>query len=383
MAGPDLNYHQGVPREHLIPFKDPGVARLTTVDPALEHLLERLARDPEYRAFVQVNFSYTHEPYTEGRQPSAFEAFRKRFPEEAPFDHDELERRFAILQQDPLQLMWNHPETVERLGLTDRDVRDVDEAIRVAFKTGVHLLDLQLAQLLAAIRAQGLEHDVLIAFTADHGQILHRENALFKWTHGLQLVPEVLHVPWIVWAPGHVDERRYTGVTRSTDVYPTLAGLAGLDTLDSARVTGVDLSPALLDDAPEPDLVAFSHSTTVNRVLFDKTRDWTLFHSFFPGTGPENLWVCARKRDALYKLRSYSDGTWGYELFDLASDPGLTRNLFDEEDPEHALMRAELDRYKERLVQAFSESTGAARRPSVPRAKSLEKLLQLGYVGDE
>ena len=61
-------------------------------------------------------------------------------------------------------------------------------------------------------------------------EVLDRENALFKWTHGLQLVPEVLGVLFILYAPTAGLERgRVEQVTRSIDVFATLAGLSGID----------------------------------------------------------------------------------------------------------------------------------------------------------
>ena len=77
-----------------------------------------------------------------------------------------------------------------------------------------------------------------------------------RWTHGFILSADDIVVPLIVRGPG-VPPRRIDAVTRSIDVFPTIAGLAGLP-LPPGSVQGTDLSAALRGTAPMPPLLAFS-----------------------------------------------------------------------------------------------------------------------------
>jgi len=377
MADPKNNYAQGVAPEHVVSFKtkNPSVARLTPNDPELVGLLRELAANPELHAQITINFSYTHGPYTEGRQRSAYDGFKRAYPDEVPFSYAEMERLMAIWLEDRHQLQWNFPETKARLGLSDEDVANIAAAIELAYKSGIYLLDTQIAFFLRTVQQEGLQDELLFAFTADHGQVLFRESALFQWTHGLQLAPEVLNVPLIVFAPKLLSPGRYAGVSRSIDVYPTLAGLAGVKLPDGAPVAGYDLSNALLGAEAPPDLIAFSHSTTISPKMFDKTCDWSLFHTLFPSPEPESLWVGARKGDLYFKWRTLEDESWTAEAFDMVSDPDERTNLFDAAKADHAAMLRELQAYKERLVRGF---------PSVDGPEdALDALRDMGYIGDD
>jgi arylsulfatase A-like enzyme len=80
-------------------------------------------------------------------------------------------------------------------------------------------------------------------------------------------------------------------VTRSIDVFPTLAGLAGLPA--DARVVGSNLSAALRGEEARPDLVAYSHTTVLARSVFEQMhspqyRDqWNLARHLFPDDSVE------------------------------------------------------------------------------------------------
>ena len=72
-----------------------------------------------------------------------------------------------------------------------------------------------------AVDERGLRDESLVVFTADHGELLYRDNALFPWSHDFQLAPEVLRAPLLIRGPG-VAPGRAEWVTRSIDLYPTI-----------------------------------------------------------------------------------------------------------------------------------------------------------------
>lgn len=142
----------------------------------------------------------------------------------------------------------------------------------------------------------------LVVAAGDHGESLgdHGERA-----HGLFVYESVLRVPLILSWPGHLDARVVTTPVRLVDVAPTVLALSGLPALAPAE--GRDLSP-LLRGADAGWTPAPSYAETY-------------FPEFFMGWAP---------------LRAVDDGRWKYidspepELYELASDPGETRNRLAE-----------------------------------------------------
>jgi arylsulfatase A-like enzyme len=248
----------------------------------------------------------------------------------------------------------------------------------------VNLLDQVFGALLAEIDARGFRDQSLIAFTADHGEVMYRENAPFKWSHGLQLAPEALNVPLIVAAPD-LPAGSYSGVTRSIDVFPTLAGLAGVPIAPKRGVQGVDLSPVLRGRAPPLELLGPSHTAVLASSVFKQMYEprwqevWSVARGFFPEVDANLMWVTLRDWDTVYKHKKVDGDHWGFQVFDLAKDPGETTNLYDPENPRHAEMVAALKAYKARLVEAYPQS-GVRDRPQLLEGEEAELLRALGYI---
>ncbi|MCP3860851.1 MAG: hypothetical protein GY704_14460, partial [Phycisphaeraceae bacterium] len=176
----------------------------------------------------------------------------------------------------------------------------------------------------------------------------------FQWTHGQQLVPEYLDVPLIIRSPRHdFAAPRYDAVTRSIDLYPTLAGLCGVPLDDGSGVQGQDLSPALLGEISPPELPAYSHTTLLSPHAWKDVEGWEHYRRFFPRMDPELMWVRVREGDLVAKWRRRADGTWETEIFDLATDPGERHDLFDPTDARHAELTQRLQRYRERLLASY------------------------------
>jgi arylsulfatase A-like enzyme len=285
----------------------------------------------------------------------------------------------ALLYQFNLDLQKNFPKARERHGLTDERVRRLARVVELLYVSDVAHLDALFGSVVKAVDDRGLGPQSLIAFTADHGEVLFRENALFPWSHDFQLAPEVLRVPLIVRGaglePGEVD-----WVTRSIDLYPTLAGLAGVPVADPG-VEGLDLSTALRGRAPAPELVAFSHTPKVRSDVVQRAlREWDLFASYYPTDGIEHIWVSMRKGDRVFKLRKLPSGEFGFEAFDLARDPGETHDLYRADDPEHAEIAAQLVRYKAALVAAHDSVPAGEGSKSPVDDYQLKALRELGYI---
>ena len=376
MASIALGYGQGVASEHAHDVR--GARKrslLTEADPDFRALLDELARDGEKRAFVFANFTVTHSPYHKQLERAALEGFLARFPARSRgVTAAELDRWLPFYEEHRLALQWDHPAAVARLGLAPEELERLAAVLEVTYAACVAQLDAQFGALLAALRARGLEDETLLAFTADHGELLWRENALFQWTHGLELVPEVLDVPWIVRMPG-LAPASYAGVTRSIDVHPTLAGLCAIS-LRGAPLEGIDLAPALRGERPPPELMAYSHTTTLSAEHLESFRGLELVTRLFPRTDPNLIWTRVRKSDLVAKRLSRDGERFALEVFDLARDPGEAHDLRDPSSREEAELDAELERYQARLVEGFEQRGGE----ELSTDERLERLRALGYV---
>jgi arylsulfatase A-like enzyme len=325
--------------------------------------------------------------------------FRERHPEADPgLSPEDHARLLALYDRYRLAFQWNYPETVEKLRhhedpaqrLREGDETKLAALLEFLYQAAVWQLDGLFGRWLDSIEAAGLLDESLIAFTADHGEVLYRENSLYKWTHGLELAPEVLTVPLVIRGPGAgVAAGHYDAVTRSIDVFPTLAGLAGVSIPEGSQVEGVDLSKSVRGEEEPPELVAFFHTSTLGPNLLeqfagdrDHTGDgrieagplapYTQLLRRIPREDVAFVWVGARRGDAVFK-KTFDGSRWRFEAYDLATDPQEARSRFDPGDPEHRRMAAELDAYQARLLRGPYSRTELS-------AEDIEKLTALGYL---
>jgi len=379
MASAELNYGQGVdPRR--VHHRKPGVADLyglTANDGEFAAILARLRSEPSARAFVQVAFTVTHGPYAPV-DPRAAADFRREHPEDwPPLTDAELDRWTRLYATNYLRWQWDFPRLARERGLAPDDLVRLAQAVRLSYQVNVRLLDHCLGRIVDTIRAAGLLDESLIVFTADHGETLDRASALFKWTHGAEASPESIEVPLMIRLPGKRPRAGvYEGVSRSIDVYPTIAALSGFSVRPARGVDGADLSEAVLGRGSPPRVTAFSHTTLLGKEHVEQYRGW-LVGRFHPSADPEHMWVSLRDGDRYVRLRKFEDDSWGFDLFDLAERPlgaasGLDRALR----PQREWAR-ELEGYKARLLARYREG-GAAR--TLHEAEARERLRALGYI---
>ena len=384
MASPALGYARGTPPAQIVSgsadFISPDPRRahpereafLRGDDPRFLRLLDRLREEPGRRALVVTNFTVTHAPYSIAWLAELCRDVPTACADRPP----RLEETAEFFWQHYVDLSWNFDATVSRLGLSKEHVARIARVAELLYRANVHRLDGLFGGVVDAIAAHGLLEESVIAFTADHGEMLHRDGAILHWNHGFALAPESLGVPWLLVAPG-VAPRRWSGVTRSIDVFPTLAGLAGV-TIPDGAVDGVDLAPALRGERPPPILQAFSHTAILPPELLRASlaRGGTRLDALHAGRGAEGIWVAVRDGDRVYKIVRFGPGaSFERRVFDLDADPTETRDLHDPNDADQARVFEMLERKRQDLLRAYDASASPQPEPG-----SLDWLRRLGYV---
>jgi arylsulfatase A-like enzyme len=269
---------------------------------------------------------------------------------------------------------------MRRLGWDAAEQERFRASVELFYQADVAHLDSLFGGVVDAIAEAGLEDDALVTFTADHGETLFRADLPFKWTHGFQLAPEELEIPLLIGGPA-VAAGRYPGLTRSIDVLPTLAGLAGVSLPDHfARPdpepfgVGRDLRAAIRGDEPAPDLTAFVQTGLILEKFWPRFESFGTLAAYFPHSRPESIWAGSRRGDLFLQLRRKPGEAFAFALFDLKTDPQMQRDLFYEGDPPHAAARALVD-YRGRSIAAVH---GRFDRPIPSDAE--QRLRSLGYI---
>jgi len=183
----------------------------------------------------------------------------------------------------------------------------------------VSLMDQQIGRILQALDQLGIEDNTLVLFTTDHGHFLGQHGLVAKGAFHFE---DLLRIPMIVRYPGHVPAaKRCTALQSQVDFAPTFLAAAGLPA--PGRMQGVNQLEVWRNAAP----AARDH------VLVENRHQPTRLHL--------RTYI-----DSRYKITVYRGADYG-EMFDLETDPGETRNLWD--DPASSSLKTQL---LHRFVQA-------------------------------
>lgn len=299
-------------------------------------------RDPDRPFFLFVNYIEPHWTYTAPRSwqdrflfPGVTPAERKR----ANFgvvdwylDRDSVAERLVPI----------------RVGLYDAELAWVDAA---------------LGELLEMLRDRGLEESSLVVVASDHGENLGDNG---HQGHSFTLYDSTLRVPLAIRPPGGAGAgSRRSDPVHLADVFETIAAATGVSP-GGARRAGEDLLAGPLPD-DRPLLAEYYYPAQ--------------FLAYFPEAAREGAELAPYRRRirALrigpHKLIWGSDGR--HELYDVAADPGETRDLSGSAPETAQRMQAAL----EALVARYAADTP----PPAPPAGALDpdteaNLRELGYL---
>ncbi|MCH7812783.1 MAG: sulfatase-like hydrolase/transferase [Planctomycetes bacterium] len=120
----------------------------------------------------------------------------------------------------------------------------------------IAFFDEQFGKLIDALRDLGLADKTVVLLTSDHGEGRGQHG---EYTHSTYLYDTTLHVPLIMWGPGHVPAKQVVQCqVRTVDLAPTVLELAGLADRRTEQMQGISLVPFLLDPALDLRLPCYS-----------------------------------------------------------------------------------------------------------------------------
>jgi arylsulfatase A-like enzyme/Tfp pilus assembly protein PilF len=207
--------------------------------------------------------------------------------------------------------------------------------------------DAQVGRLMAYLKAKDLYRNTLIVLTGDHGESLGEHG---EKTHGFFIYNATLHVPVIVHLPGTTTAKVARELVSLADLMPTV--LQALKIEVPAQVQGRSLL-ALMTPKKEEDSRSLYAETFLPRLHFN----WSELRS-----------VETEKYQFIEAPKP--------ELYDLATDPGETRNLYADKKAVSGELQARLDA----LVRQYSADQELAEKTGLDPAL-MERLKSLGYAG--
>ena len=161
----------------------------------------------------------------------------------------------------------------------------------------VSLVDDQVGKIVAAVAANGMSENTIVAFSSDHGELLGHFGMLTKSIDEYPMLYDVgLRVPMIISSPVGAAGHSFTNPVELIDLCPTLLGCAG--TVIPPEIQGQDLSPIVHGETISVREAVYSESGAVKMLR-----------------GPR------------YKLVYYPGQPFG-ELYDIQEDPHERQNLF-------------------------------------------------------
>ena len=175
--------------------------------------------------------------------------------------------------------------------------------LRHGYYASITFMDRQLGKILDALEAAGHLERTIIVFTSDHGFHIG-EHGLWGKTTNFELDARV---PLLISSPEHPRShgKRTNSLAELLDLYPTLAGLAGIEEDLPENLEGVSQVPVVID-----------HEVSVRTTAMTRHQ-----HPFYGSRKNWRAWG-----------RSVRTDRWRYtEWRDIASETVIARELYDHE----------------------------------------------------
>ena len=309
-------------------------------------------RDRSRPVFLFINYMETHDPY----EPP--QAYRRQFVQSP-----DVNRSYRIDQSSTT--VWQYALAGKPV-YTPHDV----EILSDLYDGRVRELDDHFADLIAVLDAELDLDRTVVVLTADHGENLGERGLL---GHQFCIYNTLVHVPLIVRWPGALRPQRVDRLVQTCDLFPTLLAWSRAEARQTAKV----MARPLVSDPPTStqDQGRYAYAEylfwpaspleTLARLdpAFDPSRWQTAYRAVF-----HDRW----------KLILASGGR--FELYDLRTDPGETRNLVASHQPIVASMAGQVGRWLGSFKR-FDPSQATSPKDRRLDDEQRQRLRDLGYVG--
>jgi arylsulfatase A-like enzyme len=232
--------------------------------------------------------------------------------------------------------------------------------VRALYRGAVAEADAEIGRFLQVLEEAGLGGRTVVVLTSSNGEGFRPD--LKRVHHGGRLHDDLLHVPLVVWWPGHLDPFADPSLVSTLDVGPTLLALAGLP--QEPRFAGRSLVTPETSILPTFGGPHFRVPTRPKRPVVAEEAAFRMLPSG------------ERTSATTPQLALYSDWVTlidtgeDTELYDLKVDPEQENDLSAEHPDGAERLREKVHRIAE---QAGSSAVG-------PDAEQVEQLRSLGYV---
>ena len=190
-------------------------------------------------------------------------------------------------------------------------------------------VDEAVAQIVASLKKTGMLENTIIIFSSDNGGPPPGNNAPLRDFKGTIYEGGTRAAAFAHW-PGHVPAgKTIEGAMHIIDWYPTLVGLAGGSLKQALPIDGKDVWPMITKSAKSPHKAILSVSTRGTSQAAIRMGDWKLIVA----DAEESDGATPKKQPKKYEPVS---------LFNLAEDPGESKNLASAHPERVAEMRKEL-----------------------------------------
>jgi arylsulfatase len=377
---------------------------MRTVLPLTAKFLAENRREPVF-AFAQI--VDVHGPY----RPAA--PFKGRFSEQL----DPASTNILPIVQTSPAVFGGIPDVVVRPRLEGQSPRPTQidaELVRADYDEKILELDDELGKFFDDLKQRGLYDDLLIIFSADHGESMVDHDFLFH--HGL-VYDSAIHVPLLIKFPGsrHGGERISDHV-QLIDLYPTILDVLGLPS-ERPSLHGRSLLP-LVEGAKLPDVPLFSQADILEQAALShgpwkliagtpnkthletllthepilarlRTDGASLFTQVFGADAQPTPNVITARLKALREEGSELESQlWRFvhsgppliELYNTDQDPFELVDLADKHPDIVDRLLAEIDSERARVEALQLENEGSTLEVS---DEMLDELRRLGYVGND
>ncbi len=319
----------GLPREQCLPKEN--------TDNAIDFMSKQGGSKP---FFMHISYFNPHPPYMAPADVTKnYDAEKMTLPEY--IEPSKLSQRLA-----------DHQKALHYDRISDETLKSTKKYYHAAVEWGV---DYQVGRILDALKAQGLDQNTIVVFTADHGDFMGEYRMVRK---AMYLYDALMHVPMIWYGPGSVKEgQRVSNLAQCLDIFPTLAAYAGGE--PKAALEGRSLKPFLEGESiDEPDyaVVATAGYSDLPDNYFDNPekpldeRTKIPFHSRveYLTWKPEQRTAMARSKDWKLILNESQPA----ELYHMNGGTIERENVID--DPAHADVVKQLTAVIQKKWDAFA-----------------------------